>query len=85
MSDPNLVSQIIAIVRQVGRIPRDATILAETDLIDDLRIDSLDLFAVVIEVQDRYNVLIDVEDMPRLTRVADLAAYVAISRSAAAA
>ena len=55
------------------------------DLIEDLRIDSLDLFAVLIAVQDRFNLEIDVEDMPDLNRLGDLAEYVAARRNAAAA
>ena len=85
MIDPSLLSQLTATVRKVGRIPRDVPITAETCLVEDLRIDSLDLFAVLIAVQDRFDLVIDVEDMPDLNRVGDLAAYVATRRSAAAA
>ncbi len=85
MSDPCLMAQITAAVRKVARVPRDVPITAETSLIDDLRIDSLDLFAVVLEVQDRYNIVFEVEDMPRLERVGDLAACVAAHRGVAAA
>ena len=85
MIEPSLQAQLIAIVRKVGRIPRDVAIGPETDLIDDLRIDSLDLFAVLIAVQDRFNLEIDVEDMPELNRLGDLAEYVAARRNAAAA
>jgi acyl carrier protein len=85
MIDPSLLSQIIATVRKVGRIPRDVPITAETCLVDDLRVDSLDLFAVLIAVQDRFELEIDVEDMPDLNRVGALAEYVAARRNAAAA
>jgi acyl carrier protein len=85
MIDPSLLSQLTATVRKVGRIPRDVPITAETCLVEDLRIDSLDLFAVLIAVQDRFDLEIDVEDMPDLNRVGDLAAYVAARRNAAAA
>jgi acyl carrier protein len=85
MIDPSLQAQLIATVRKAGRVPRDVPITAETCLVDDLRIDSLDLFAVLIAVQDRFDLEIDVEDMPDLNRVGDLAAYVAARRNAAAA
>ena len=65
----------------MARVPRDVPITAETCLVDDLRIDSLDLFAVVLAVQDRFDIVIDVEDMPDLNRVGDLAAYVADHRA----
>ena len=85
MTDPSLLVQLIATVRKVGRIPRDVPITAETCLVEDLRIDSLDLFAVLVAVQDRFDLEIDVEDMPDLNRVGDLAEYVAARRNAAAA
>jgi acyl carrier protein len=85
MIEQSLQAQLIAIVRKVGRIPRDVPITDETDLIEDLRIDSLDLFAVLIAVQDRFNLEIDLEDMPDLNRLGDLVNYVVSRRNAAAA
>jgi acyl carrier protein len=85
MIDPSLQAQLVATVRKVGRIPRDVPITAETCLVEDLRIDSLDLFAVLIAVQDRFDLEIDVEDMPDLNRLGDLVEYVAARRNAAAA
>jgi acyl carrier protein len=85
MIEPSLQAQLIAIVRKVGRVPRDVPITAETCLVEDLRIDSLDLFAVLIAVQDRFNLEIDVEDMPELNNLGELVDYVAKSRNAAAA
>jgi acyl carrier protein len=85
MIEQSLQAQLIAIVRKVGRIPRDVPISADTDLIEDLRIDSLDLFAVLIAVQDRFNLEIDVEEMPDLNRLGALVDYVADRRNAAAA
>jgi acyl carrier protein len=85
MTDPNLLAQLVATVRKVGRIPRDVPITADTCLVDDLRIDSLDLFAVLIAVQDRFDLEIDVEEMPDLNRLGDLVDYVASRRNAAAA
>ena len=85
MSDPNLMAQLTRAIRAVARIPKDVPITAETRLFDDLNIDSLDLFAVLVEVQDRFDVLIDVEEMPDLNRVGDLAAFVTSRQDAAAA
>ena len=85
MSDPSLMAQLTRSIRLVARIPKDVPIHADTRLFDDLQIDSLDLFAVLVEVQDRFDVLIDVEEMPDLNRVGDLAAFVAARRNSAAA
>ena len=85
MTDPGLVAQLIKSIRTVAKVPRDVPVTAETRLFDDLHIDSLDLFAVLVEVQDRFDVLIDVEEMPDLDRVGDLASLVADRRTGAAA
>lgn len=85
MTDPILMAQLIRSIRSVARIPKDVPIQAETRLFDDLQVDSLDLFAVLVEVQDRFNVVIDVEEMPELNRVGDLASFVAARRNSAAA
>ncbi len=83
MSDPSLMAQLTKSIRCVARVPKDVPITAETRLFDDLHIDSLDLFAVLVEVQDRFDVLIDVEEMPDLNRVGDLAAFVSLRRNSA--
>lgn len=85
MNDPGLMPQLIKSIRTVAKVPKDVPITAETRLVDDLHIDSLDLFAVLVEVQDRFDVLIDVEEMPELDRVGDLAGLVADRRAAGAA
>ena len=85
MIDPSLMAQLTKSIRSVARVPKEVAITAETRLFDDLQIDSLDLFAVLVEVQDHFNVLIDVEEMPDLNRVGDLAAFVSARRNHAAA
>ena len=85
MIDPSLMAQLTKSIRSVARVPNEVPITAETRLFDDLQIDSLDLFAVLVEVQDHFNVLVDVEQMPDLNRVGDLAAFVSARRNHAAA
>jgi acyl carrier protein len=85
MNESSLMAQITAAVRKVARVPRDIPITPDTCLINDLRIDSLDLFAVILEIQDRFEIVFEVEDLPRIHRVGDLAAFVANYREAAAA
>jgi acyl carrier protein len=43
------------------------------------------LIAIVLAVQDRFNLEIDVEDMPELNNLGELVDYVAKRRNAAAA
>lgn len=85
MTDPTLVAEISSIVRQAGRIQNQVIITAESRLVEDLAIDSLDLVNVVLKIQDHFDIAIDDEDMPNLRRVTDLAAYVAERRGSAAA
>ena len=85
MNDPNLMAQIASTVRSVARIPAEVAIRDDSRLIEDLGVDSLDLFSIVIEIQDQYGVVIDVEDMPGLSRVSDLARFVAARTKTSAA
>ncbi|WP_435005902.1 acyl carrier protein [Tundrisphaera lichenicola] len=85
MNESILMAQIVAAVRKVAKVPRDIPITPQTCLIDDLRIDSLDLFAVILEIQDRFDIIFEVEDLPRVHRVADLAEFVVNYRETAAA
>ena len=67
--------------------PRSAPevrVAADSHLVDDLAIDSLDLVGVFLKVQDHFDLAIDDDDVPTLLRVSDLARYVSDHRHAAA-
>ena len=85
MNDATVLAEITGIVRQAGRIPPQVAINADSRLVDDLAIDSLDLVNVVLKIQDQFDVAIDDEDVPNLRSVSDLAAYVDARRGSAAA
>lgn len=84
MPDASLIGEVIEVVRVAGKLPPGVAIDAEKRLVDDLGIDSLDLVGVFLSIQDRYDVVIDDDDVPDLRRVADLAAYVERNRKRAA-
>lgn len=46
------------------------------DLVDELGIDSMDLTAVVLVLQDEYGISIDEEDYPRLKNLKLIAEYI---------
>ena len=48
----------------------------QLDLVDELGIDSMDLTAVVLVLQDEFEISIDEDDYPKLKNVALIAAYV---------
>lgn len=76
MSDASLSSHLAETVRKVGKVPADRPIEPSTRLVEDLGIDSLDLVAVFLQVQDQFDVVIEDDDVPSLRTVADLATYV---------
>lgn len=85
MAENPLVAELQAIVRKVGKVPADRLVAPETRLVEDLGIDSLDLVAVFLNVQDRFDVVIEDDDVPRLKTVADLAAYITRNHGSVAA
>jgi acyl carrier protein len=53
-----------------------ATFERELDLVDELGIDSMDLTAVVLVLQDEYNIEIDEDDYPGLKNIRLIAEYI---------
>ena len=77
MNQSTLLAEIVETVRSSAKVSPQVLITADSRLIEDLAIDSLDLVGVLVAVQDRYDVMIDDDDLTRLLRVIDLAEYVA--------
>lgn len=78
-----LTAALAEIIREVSARARTMTIAGDSRLLEDLALDSLDLVAVVVQVQDRFGIEIDPDELPALHTVADLAA--SLSRHARAA
>lgn len=81
-SDP--ITTIANAIRGVSARARNSVITADSRLLDDLALDSLDLVAVVIELQDQFGVEIDPDELPALLTVGDLAASLARQARSAA-
>ena len=77
LSEPSLVAEVVAVIRQAAKIPARVPITAHSRLVEDLAIDSLDLVGLILQLQDHFDVVIEDEDVPNLCRVADMAAYLA--------
>lgn len=60
-------------IRSVSARARQVTITRQSLLLEDLALDSLDLVAVVVELQDRYDVEIDPDEITAIRTVGDLA------------
>jgi acyl carrier protein len=71
---PDVTSAIAETIRGVSARSRGTAITTESRLLEDLALDSLDLVAVVLQLQDRFAVEIDPDELPTLLTVGDLAA-----------
>lgn len=76
----SMIEEVAGLVRKAAKIPARIPVGADSRLVEDLAIDSLDLVGVVLQLQDHFDVVIDEDVVPNLCRVADLAAYLAERR-----
>jgi acyl carrier protein len=53
----------------------ESEITPETDFKEDLGADSLDLYELVMNLEDEYSIEIPVEDLQGMTKVGDVIAY----------
>jgi acyl carrier protein len=80
----DLFEFIKAMICAASATAKAVEITSESLLIDDLGMDSLDIVRVIMNLEDRYHLEIDLDEAPRFERVRDLALTVA-GRSLAAA
>jgi acyl carrier protein len=73
-SPPGVTAAIAETIRGVSARARGVAITADSRLLEDLALDSLDLVAVVLQLQDQFAVEIDPDEIPSLRTVGDLAA-----------
>ena len=53
----------------------ESKITPQSSLVDDLKADSLDVAALMLELEERYNVEIPDEELGNLVTVGDISAY----------
>jgi acyl carrier protein len=75
-----LIADVCGIVRQSAKISAKVTIDANSRLVEDLAIDSLDLIQLILRLQDHFEIVIEEDAVPNLCRVGDLAAYLSERR-----
>ena len=80
LCQPSMLAEVVDVIRKAVKIPARIAITADSRLVEDLAIDSLDLVGVILQIQDHFDVVIEEDDVPNLCRVADLAAYLASRR-----
>ncbi len=79
-----LISVIAEAIRSVSPRARDVPILPGSLLLQELALDSLDLVAVILQLQDTFEVEIDPDEIPNLHTVNDLLVSVTHHLQAAA-
>ena len=85
MIDSTLLAAVTETVRSAARIPPQLLVSAESRLVEDLAIDSLDLVGVLLAIQDHFDIAIEDDVVPSLRRIVDLADIVAKQRGMVAA
>ncbi len=85
MSESSLMTTLVEIVRKAGKVAPTVAIHDQTRLVEDLGIDSLDLVAVFLTIQDQFDVTIDDEDLPALRSLSEIASYISRQRGSMAA
>jgi acyl carrier protein len=82
--DRDMLDVLSAMIRSVSVKANELEITPSTSLLEELAMDSMDLVRVILLLEDRYCIAIDLDEVPKIRQVRDLARAVAgHSRSAA--
>ena len=73
-SSAELYSVVVGLIHTVSAKARESEITPQSLLLEELALDSLDLVRVIMLIEDRYHVAIDLDEVPKLKRVQDLSA-----------
>lgn len=69
-----MLEKIIAVVAEQLAMD-ESKITKDSNLIDDLKADSLDVAALMLDLEEQYNIEIPDEELANLRTVGDIAAY----------
>ena len=69
------VDEVLRAIEEVvrGELGLKVTVLPESELLKDLRLDSLSLMTLVVALEDRFLVALEEDDAAHVTTVSDLA------------
>jgi len=70
LSESELFEQIVAILKPLAK--NDMEITADTVLMDDLSLDSLEIMEVLLEIEDTYDISIPINILPDIRTVNDV-------------
>jgi acyl carrier protein len=74
MNDIDLLCSVSDAIRACSESSRGLEIQARTKLVEDLSLDSLDLVAVMMRLQDEHGIELDLDAVPSFRLVSDLMA-----------
>lgn len=72
----DVIGAISSYVKTISEKAKGAEISADSLLLEELFLDSLDLVRVIMHLEDQYQVSIDLDEVPDMKRVGDLAVTV---------
>lgn len=72
MTDSDLFRSVADAIRECSEAARNAQIHPNSRLIEDLSLDSLDLVAVMMRLQDAHSIELDLDAVPDFRLVSDL-------------
>jgi acyl carrier protein len=72
--EPGALTVVAEAIRTVSAKARDQVITPDSRLFEDLALDSLDLVAVILQIQDHYQVEIDPDEISSMRLVTDVVA-----------
>ena len=79
--DADLLQAVAEAIRSVSKRTQTMVIQADSLLVEDLSLDSLDLVGILMKLEDRFGLVIEVEDVPRTKTVGDLGDHIAKLRT----
>ncbi|WP_201750137.1 acyl carrier protein [Tautonia marina] len=74
MTDPELFQSVTEAIRACSPAAREIVIESNSRLFEDLSLDSLDLVAVLMQLQDAHEIELDLDAVPDFRHVSDLMA-----------
>lgn len=73
--DAALLNAIAGAIRSVSKRTQTMAITADSLLIEDLALDSLDLVGVVMKLEDHFGIEIELDELPNIRTVEELASH----------
>jgi len=80
----DLMEVVSEMIRSVSEKARCRVITPETQLLEELALDSLDLVRVIMLMEDRFNLSIDLDEVSNMKSAGDLAGILSREKKSAA-